>query len=97
MAKISARGAYEVARFYTDARCSEDADYELRQLWVVRSDGKVLNRITGRSRDGVVFDRISTSYKLASFQFKAGRFDPATAGDVVRTYLERRRYVIVAA
>ena len=95
MAKISARGACEIAKFYTDRQFSDDVDYSLRQLWVVRSDGKVLNRIVGRVRDGVVFDRISTGYKLAQIQFKADQFDPASAESKVRDYLIRRGYIIV--
>lgn len=58
MAKIKARGATEVARLATTFD-SEDFESPVPYLWVLRSDGVVLRRVTGEFGSGYkVFGRI---------------------------------------
>lgn len=81
MAKITARNATEIARIKTEL----SADDPVKYLWVLRSDGKVLRRLTGD---------VSTNYTIIGRLANAPAEKSAGAGALARIAIKRGHTVV---
>jgi hypothetical protein len=97
MAKVSARGSYEVAKVTAErAHDDEERPYTYRYAFVYRSDGAVLNRlVSSQEGDGKRDVRISSGYSVFA-KFQTPIPDGSTARDRLATALARRGYSVIS-
>lgn len=96
MAKISARGAHEVAKVRASQTFGEDKG-PTTFLFALRSDGAILRRLVSYVDDNGAVQKVSGGYSIvakgAKFAVNPAPMDAQHPLNVLSLYCERRGYV----
>lgn len=100
MAKISARGAREVAKVKGEHRFAGDDGRPTHFLYVLTSDGRILSRLVGYENEDGTYSKVAGGYsvdrKNVAFATNPAPVDPQHPLNVLSLYVERKGAKVVA-